>query len=61
LVQKSDEDGHLQATAYGGWEHKRLGKIMVCFELNYYGSEHVQMTCPSSDSNHFISKVAEIY
>jgi hypothetical protein len=61
LVQKFDEDGHLKATGYVGWEHKRLGKIMVCFELNYCGSEQVQMTCPSSDANHFSSKVGEIY
>jgi hypothetical protein len=44
LLQKSYEDGHLEATGYGGWEHKRLGKVMVCIELNYCGSEQVQMT-----------------
>jgi len=45
----------------GGWEHKRLGKVMVCFELNYCGSEQFQMTCPSSDSSHCSSKMAVIY
>ena len=36
-------------------------KVMVSFELNYFGSEQFQMACPSSESKYFISKVAEIY
>jgi hypothetical protein len=43
----------LKATGYIGWEHKRLGKVMVCYELNYCVSEQVQMMCLSSDNNHF--------
>jgi hypothetical protein len=57
---RSDEDGQLGAAGHVGREHKRLGKVMVCFELNYCGSEQFQMTCPSSDSNHCSSKMAEI-
>jgi hypothetical protein len=42
-VQKYDESGHWKATGYGGWEYKRLGKVMVCFESNYCGLEQFQM------------------
>ena len=59
--QKYEECGHLNAPGYSGGEHKRLGKVMVSFELYYCGSEAFKMKCPSSDSNHFSSKMAEIY
>jgi hypothetical protein len=49
------------ASGSSGLEHKRLGKLMVGLELDYFGLEHFQMTCPCSDSNHLGSKMIQIY